>query len=307
MARAPRDQTFTASDRIIDLLAAGAMGLGQALPATGQRVLARSLATAALGQAKARAQDNLGYVWPQMDTAARRQIARASVEAMLRGVMEIASAKGLMARARDWTPDGPGLSAFEAAQSAGQPVILATGHFGNWEAARAALTHRGHQIGGLYRPLNNGYLDRRWAAILSGLSGPVFPRGREGLRGFVKLLKSGGAGVILHDQFVADGDLLDFLGKPAATSLSAAELALRYNAELIPFYGIRRGVTAEFDVVLEAPVSAQTPASMMQALNDSLAARVTASPEQWLWPHRRWKPDRLARMGRDVNPAGPPP
>ncbi|MGR3586573.1 MAG: LpxL/LpxP family acyltransferase, partial [Pseudooceanicola nanhaiensis] len=31
------------------------------------------------------------------------------------------------------------------------------------------------------------------------------------------------------------------------------------------------------------------PAEMMQALNDSLEARVRAHPDQWLWIHRRWR------------------
>jgi KDO2-lipid IV(A) lauroyltransferase len=34
---------------------------------------------------------------------------------------------------------------------------------------------------------------------------------------------------------------------------------------------------------------------MTQALNDSLAARVRAHPEQWFWIHRRWKPERQAK------------
>ena len=31
------------------------------------------------------------------------------------------------------------------------------------------------------------------------------------------------------------------------------------------------------------------PEAMMQALNDGLAARVRARPEQWFWFHNRWK------------------
>jgi KDO2-lipid IV(A) lauroyltransferase len=38
---------------------------------------------------------------------------------------------------------------------------------------------------------------------------------------------------------------------------------------------------------------------MTQALNDSLAARIRQTPEQWFWMHRRWKPERVTRrLGR---------
>ena len=131
-------------------------------------------------------------------------------------------------------------------------------------------------MAGSYRPLNNGYLDDRWSAILSGLSGPVFPRGKQGLRGLLRYLRSGGTVVMLPDQFVIDGALLEFLGQPAPTSLAAAELAQRFDVPLIPFYGIRRG--NGFDTVLEAPIPTGSPEIMMQAVNDSLAARIAADP-----------------------------
>jgi len=37
---------------------------------------------------------------------------------------------------------------------------------------------------------------------------------------------------------------------------------------------------------------------MTQAMNDSLAARVRAAPEQWFWIHNRWKPERLEAWKR---------
>ncbi len=94
----------------------------------------------------------------------------------------------------------------------------------------------------------------------------------------------------IFDQHVIRAPILDFIGKPARTAISAAELALRYDALLIPFYGIRQDDGVSFDVVLEAPVPHSDPMTMTQALNDSLTAQVTKTPEQWFWVHRRWRP-----------------
>ena len=101
-------------------------------------------------------------------------------------------------------------------------------------------------------------------------------------------LKSGGLLVLLFDQN-AEGPHLDFLGHPARTALSAAELALRYNADLIAFYGIRRPDGLGFDVELEAPIPHSTALEMTKALTHSLEAQIAKRPEQWFWVHRRWK------------------
>jgi KDO2-lipid IV(A) lauroyltransferase len=109
----------------------------------------------------------------------------------------------------------------------------------------------------------------------------------------VRHLKDGGQLVLLFDQHVLLAPILDFLGKPARTALSAAELALRYDALLIPFYGIRQKDGLSFETVLEAPIPHSDPVTMTQALNDSLAARVREKPEQWFWVHRRWRADEV--------------
>jgi KDO2-lipid IV(A) lauroyltransferase len=85
--------------------------------------------------------------------------------------------------------------------------------------------------------------------------------------------------------------VLDFVVKPARTALSAAELALRFNAVLIPFYGIRQPDGLTFETVLEAPITHSDATTMTQAMNDSLSARIRENPGQWLWVHRRWRPD----------------
>jgi KDO2-lipid IV(A) lauroyltransferase len=78
------------------------------------------------------------------------------------------------------------------------------------------------------------------------------------------------------------------MGHPAMTALSAAELALRYDAVVIPAYGLRQPDGLGFDLILEAPVPPDTPEAMTQALNRSLEAHVRTHMDQWLWTHRRW-------------------
>ena len=238
---------------------------------------------------RARALDNLAMIWPQMPQERRAEIASKCLNNVGRSFIENYSARDFPKRMAKNTPTGAGVAALEKAAEQGKPVILVTGHYGNYEAMRACLVARGYDIGGLYRNMKNPYFNAHYVQTMEAFGGPVFPQGRRGTAGFVRHLKEGGQLVLLFDQHVFGAPALDFLGQPANTALSAAELALRYDALLIPFYGIRQADGVSFDTVLEAPVPHSDAATMTQALNDSLTARVKADPEQWFWVHRRWR------------------
>lgn len=238
---------------------------------------------------KRRALENLALIWPDMPAARRQEIAARCLNNVGRTFIENYSARDFPARMEKLTPQGPGAAALEEAAQNGRPVILVTGHFGNYEATRAALVARGYDIGGLYRDMKNPYFNAHYVKTMEAFGGPVFPQGRRGTAGFVRHLKDGGQLVLLFDQHVHYAPVLDFMGHPARTAFSAAELALRYNALLIPFYGIRQADGVSFDILLEAPVPPSDPETMTQALNDSLSAQITAHPEQWFWVHRRWR------------------
>ena len=79
------------------------------------------------------------------------------------------------------------------------------------------------------------------------------------------------------------------MGEPALTALSAAELALKFDALVVPVYGIRRPDLG-FDLIVGQEIPKGNAEEMTQALNDDLEAQVRAHPEQWIWMHRRWRP-----------------
>lgn len=243
---------------------------------------------------RARAEEQLAYIHPDMAPPERRRIAQAVLDNFGRVLIENYSTADQLAWARRWQPHGPGWDACEEARQTGRPILFVSGHFGNYQAARAAMNVRGYQMGGLYRLMNNPYANAHYVASVEGVGGKAFARDRRGLAGFVKVLREGGQGAMLIDQYFADGTRLDFLGKPAPTALSAGEMALKYDALLVPIYAERLENGLDFDVTVEAPIPPSDARTMTQALNHSLAARVRARPEQWFWVHRRWKPLRQA-------------
>ncbi|KAJ54578.1 lauroyl acyltransferase [Actibacterium mucosum KCTC 23349] len=298
MAAQPKQRTDTGSvlgDRMVDGVVRGLTWLLMRLP-YGLRVrlmggfMARVVAPLA-GYDK-RIRDNLAYVCPNLPEDEVKKLTRSVPDNIGRLVMELFSTDEFLQRYANDPLQGEGVDALEEAHAAGRPVVLVTAHFGNFNVIRAALKGRGIELGSLYNPLKNKYFNDRYIARMSQIGAPMFPRGRSGYARMLKHLKAGNKIGILIDQHMEHGELLDFFGKPAPTALSAAEMALKYDALIMPIYGIRRPDGLNFDIVAEAPIPHTNAREMTQALNDSLEARVRENMDQWFWIHRRWKPER---------------
>ena len=137
--------------------------------------------------------------------------------------------------------------------------------------------------------MRNPATNRRYLATISAVASPLFARGNAGMAEMVRFLRSGGMLGVLTDVHKVNGERLDFLGKPALTATSAAKLALKYNALLLPLYATRNPDGLTFTIEIEAPIPHGDPLVMTQALNDSISARVRGAMGQWFWAHRRWK------------------
>ena len=275
-----------------NLVLTGLIGLLRALP-YGWRIpfggwLMRVLIAPAAGYGK-RVRANLGLIWPDLPPDRVTQITRAVCDNAGRTLAELYSPVEFKSRVADAKVIGAGLDPILQAQASGRGVILISGHFGNHDIARAVLSSRGLNVGALYRQANNPYFDKHYAATVRAISEPLFARSRRGLAEMVKHLRKGGMVGMLIDQHFSSGAPLDFLGRPAMTALSAAEMALKYNCLLVPVYGIRLPDGLHFELAVETPVPHSDARTMTQALNHSLAAQVRLHPEQWFWVHRRWK------------------
>ena len=161
---------------LVNLAARGMIGLALALP-YGWRVgfvgwLMRRVIGPFAGYS-ARARENLALIWPDRPQAERDAIAEASLDNAGRTLIENYSTRAFLARARAIEPEGPGYAALIAARNDKRPVILVSGHFGNYEAARAALVARGFDIGGLYRNLSNRYFNAHYVRTMQAFGGPI--------------------------------------------------------------------------------------------------------------------------------------
>ncbi|MCF3972214.1 lysophospholipid acyltransferase family protein [Paracoccus salsus] len=237
-----------------------------------------------------RIRDNLALACPELSRDEVEALTRAVPENAGRALAEIYSGEEFTSRIRAADPlEGPGLADLKAAHAARRPVIVACAHFGNYDAMRAALSAQGWPLGALYRPMNNDAFNRHYIPAITAIAEPLFPRGRTGLTAMLRFLKAGGWLALGFDQHDRHAPELHFFGLPSRTVLTPAELAIRYDALILPIHAIRQPDGLSFRVHVGRPVAHTNPAEMMQALNDDLEALVRRHMEQWFWVHRRWK------------------
>jgi KDO2-lipid IV(A) lauroyltransferase len=283
------------SNRLQNWVARGFIGALLALPyATRVRLSGWIFAhlVGPLSGARRRIRKNLSYAWPDLPQSEVDRLCRAVPDNLGRTLIEIYSGQAFSDRVKDVTPHGPGTEALAKGIAEGQPMILISGHFGNYDVARSYMLHQGRHLGGLFREMKNPYFNAHYVKAIRKLSEPMWTRSRRGMAEMVKFLRGGGAVALVTDQYNYEGQLIDFFGKPARTALSAAELALKYKTPLIPMYMIRQPDGLSFEIYVDTPIEHSDAPTMMQQFHDGLEAVVRKHPEQWLWIHRRWRPER---------------
>ena len=240
---------------------------------------------------KKRIENNLNLVLPNIAENDKKELIKNCLNNIGMTMFELLSPNDFKLAGQKANALGPGVSLLEKARANSQPVILVSGHFGNYDVVRANLIPKSYKLGALYRPMNNPYFNKTYVKNISEIGMPLFPRGKNGMAEMVKFLRDGNFIALLIDQHQhkSRGEPLKFFGKTAFTATSAAKMAIKYNAIFMPFFVVRKGKTSNFDLHFEEPIEHSDPIKMTQEFNDRLESRVKANTEQWLWTHKRWK------------------
>ncbi len=121
----------------------------------------------------------------------------------------------------------------------GRPVIILSGHFGNWEIASGTFGMFGFPLGVVARDLDNPYL-HRWFETFRRQTGHKLISKRGGGSDMLDMLEHRGHLALMGDQDAGStGLFVDFFGKPASTFKSIALLALEYRAYVVVGYAVR--------------------------------------------------------------------
>lgn len=304
----------TLAHRVEYLLARGLERAVSALPermAEGLGAGAGGLAGGPLGIRRSVVEANLRLAYPDAPDAWIRETARAAYRHLGREAAAILRLSRLDPEEVVRRTVTRGWDEFNEALGEGKGVILATGHYGNWEIAAAAVAARGVPISAIVKRMGNRLVDARLEALRRRLGVETIEM-HQAQRQVPRVLRRGGVVGIVADQDARrSGVFVPFFGRPASTHRGTALFALRLGAPVFActarrlpgrdtmyeVSGYRVPVRATGD--LEADVERLTA-----RLAEALETDVRAAPEQYFWFHRRWKtrpPPEPAASGEGID------
>jgi KDO2-lipid IV(A) lauroyltransferase len=271
---------------------------------------------APLGRNSRNTIETLRTAYPSLDDEQVRAMLTASYENLGRIIAEIALLDRFAAPEAWLRFSVSGLEHLEAARAQGKGMIIATGHFSNWEIVGIALHHLKVPFSAVTRPPNNPWVAAWIEKKRAGMgTHRQIPKGSEGTRQLFSALRQGEPVVMLIDQHLAEGIPVPLFGKEAMTTHAPATLAGKLDIPVLPM-SVRRGEGSHFEVIFYPPLryprtgnDARDVLEMTTELNRFVEGEVRARPGHWLWMHRRWKPvatlsRRASRMVGETEPTG---
>jgi KDO2-lipid IV(A) lauroyltransferase len=280
--------------------------IAQALPLETGRKLARAcvwLMNDVLHMRAKVVDENLAHAFPELSPQARLNLARRMWEHLFLLVLEVAHVPRKI-HETNWRKHIKltGVAPLMRQLISDRPVIVVTGHFGNFELGGYALGILGFPTFTVARNLDNAYLDHYLASFRAATGQHLIPK-NGGYEQIEQVLGGGGTMAFLADQYAGEkGCWVEFFGRPASAHKAISLLALEHDAPVAVCYARRLGRPMQFEMVTEAmadPRDARddvgTVHDLTQWYTSQLERSIRTAPEQYWWVHRRWKDTRKKR------------
>ena len=173
-----------------------------------------------------------------------------------------------------------------------KPVIFVSGHFANFELMSMEITKKNLKLATIYRPLNNIFLNPLMEYLRKKyVCKNQIKKGINGVRDAIEYIQSNHSIALMIDQRVSEGVKINFFGKSALTTTLPAQLAIKYNLDIIPVFIQRKGYdkfVLEFQNRIK-PEEFKDKILLTKKLNVVLEEMIKRNPGQWIWTHNRWK------------------
>ena len=245
-------------------------------------------------------------------TAAFPQKSAAEIQTILSGVWDNLGRIGVefayLDRLWDYDPAQPSRrSRIEVAQADvdrftrlaedGKPALVFAAHLANWELpAICAATYK-LDSAVLYRRPNIPAIDK-WLRETRAVSmGDLIPTGLDAPVRLAEALRRGSHVGMLVDQYYTRGVEVTFFGRPTRANPLIARLAQHFDC---PIHGVRvirlpdnrfRGELTDAIAPARDGSGDVDIAATMQVITGVVEGWIREHPEQWLWLHRRWRPE----------------
>ncbi len=181
-----------------------------------------------------------------------------------------------------------------------QNVVVALGHFGNFEFyGRGGWLVPGYRFVTTYRSLRQPLLNHLMQSLRAHYGCELFERRTDGAALRATMHQPRTMLGLLADQHAGQGGLrLPFLGHDCSTSAAPAIFARRYRCRLFVAICYRVALARwRIEPGPEIPThergAPRSTEAIMLDVNRALEAAVLRDPANWFWVHNRWRPSEI--------------
>jgi len=177
-----------------------------------------------------------------------------------------------------------------------KPVIFVSGHFANFELMSMELTKRNIKLATIYRPLNNFFLNPFMEYVRKKyICQNQIKKGLAGVKSAINYIQNNSSIALMIDQRVSEGRRFPFFEHMALTTTLPAQLATKYQLDIVPIY-IARSNQDNFKMEIYEPIKTLSDESsevnklnLTIRLNKIIEKMISKDAGQWIWTHNRWK------------------
>jgi len=245
-------------------------------------------------------EENLLHAFPELSDSARNRIRREMWEHLFLLVLEVAHTPRKI-HETNWRDhvDLKNESHLVRLLLGNRPLLIVTGHLGNFEVGGYLLGILGFPTYTVARTLDNIYIDRFVNQFRGKTGQHIIPK-NGGAEQIEKVLSSNGVMTFLADQYAGPkGCWVEFFGRPASAYKAIALLALEYNAVMAVSAATRMNKPMHFyfhNYAMTDPQATDgdlgTVRELTQWYTTRLEELIRRTPNQYWWLHRRWKDTR---------------
>lgn len=184
---------------------------------------------------------------------------------------------------------------FDTLYKKNRSVVVAMGHYGNWEWYNLAGKYIPHKAFTIYKPLTNMYYDRLMKRVRGRFGILPIPMGTI----YQTLVRCREAGILTATGFIADQAMqrkdiqywTTFLHQETPVLLGLERIAKKTHAA-VAFFTMRKIRRGYYEVTCEKlfdDPSLTADYEITEAHVRKLEQLIREHPQYWLWTHRRWK------------------
>ncbi len=236
--------------------------------------------------------NNCKYVFPKLENIKIRNIIDESWNNIGITICELLKFKKLISKNKVVLN---GLSNIENLKKNKKQAIFISIHQSNWEVLLPMIDRLDLKIGGIYRHINNFFLDRLVLNIrkntLTSNKNFYTPKGKQSAKDVIEALNNNFSILLLIDQKDSAGENVLFFNKEVKTQIGFLKIARKFNLPIIPIKNTRLD-NGKIELNFLDPIFHNDEkiddSLMMEKIHKKIESWIISNPSQWFWQHKRF-------------------